>query len=209
MSDCMNPKTKNKIFVGIVAFIFIGSMAGALLYSTGDENKNPEIPTEHILTQLSDNQKQFMISQGYIIIDAQIPNVCYLDCAGAKRALKQAATAYNPAVFVVEKTVQSDRDIIIVSADSFRGKMSPAAFNQTEIDAFICENTPFRLNECVLRKIDFGKEIPLGSAPSNTTNAGNETQNTDVSVNGAQNISANSTQEVSLNGTNSAQNKSQ
>ena len=204
MSDCMNPKTKNKIFVGIVAFIFIGSMAGALLYSTGDENTNPEIPAEHIITQLSDNQKQFMISQGYIVIDAQIPNVCYLDCAGAKRALEQAATAYNPAVFVVEKTVQSGNDVIMVSIDSPRAKLNPTAFNQTEMDSFICENTPFRLDECVIRKIEFGREIPLENVSSNSTNAGNETEE---SVGGAGNASLNSSAGGNLNGTNSTQNQ--
>lgn len=143
--------------VAFVALIFIGSMAGAMLYSAGDGSGTLELPKELIQTQLSDAQRQFILSKGYVIIDAEIPSSCYLECAAAKRGLEQMVLALNPAAYLVEVPAQSAAFDIPVSMDSYRGKKALAAFNQTAAEDFICENTPFRIDGCVLRKMDFRK----------------------------------------------------
>lgn len=153
----MKKESKQKFFVTLIALFFIGSMAAPLLYSAVTENGTPNLPQEHILQELPDDARKFALSQGYVIIDAEIPDACYLECAAAKRSLEDIVPAFSPAVYLVERGSRSSGMDIPIAMESYKDKKSPAAFNRTEAEDFICEsNRAFQLDECVMRKIDIG-----------------------------------------------------
>lgn len=186
---------KNKIFVVIVALIFLGSMAGALLYSTGPSSNNAELPASKIIQGLSDAEKQRILfgtesnpSDRHVLITLTIPKICDMDCNRARNVLEQMVSAYDPAVYLAEVNSGSSSLDIQISTESYRGKNDFSGLNQTAVEDFICENSVYRLDECVIRKMEFG-----AFNGNETGNEKNETQRAAGSGNAGNATASNST----------------
>lgn len=156
---------RNKAFVILVALIFLGSMGGALLYSTGSSNTNVELPPSKNVQALSDAQKQRILfgseenpADRYVLLTLLIPKVCDLDCSRTKMIFGQIITAFDPAVYVFEQQSDSQSLDVSILMESYLDKKELSQFNQTAVEDFICENTAYlyRLDECVIRKMDLG-----------------------------------------------------
>lgn len=166
-----NANSMNKMAAIFVALLFIGSMAGAMLYSEGaDEKKEAAPPSELIVSQLSDAQRSAIISRGHVLIEASIPKACDFDCFEAKRVLEELVKTYNPAAYLLEKNTEGAGGIK-VSLESYMGKKPAEDFNTTAVEDFICNTRAFRINACVIRSIDFGGQngIPQASESENSS----------------------------------------
>ncbi len=201
---------KNKIFVIFVAVVFLGSMAGAMLYSTGDSKKAGELPASKITPKVSDAQKERILfgsethpEDRYVLITITTPKICDFECANSKRTLEQMVSAYAPAFYLSEVQSESDSLNIGVLMESYADKKELQAFNVTEAEDFICANTVYLINECVLREMNFGasngnktesnesREIAAGgnSSASNSTASNSTEQRNIPNNNGQQNAS--------------------
>ncbi len=177
----------NKAFVILVGLIFLGSMSGALLYSTGTSDSTVELPPSKTVQEISDAQKQRILfgsqenpADRYVLITLLLPKVCDLDCSRTKMIFGQIATAFDPAVYISEIQSQSQSLDVSIVMESYLGKKELPIFNQTAVEDFICENTVYRINECVIRKMD------LGASDGNET--GRSGANGTESANGRENI---------------------
>ncbi|MBU4246265.1 MAG: hypothetical protein ABIF85_06280 [Nanoarchaeota archaeon] len=157
-------RNKNKIFVIFVALIFLGSMAGAMLYSTGDTKKAADLPASKIVSGLSDDQKQRILfgsqenpADRYVLITLNVPKICDPECNGIKQLMGQVLSAYDPAIYLSEVQSESASNLgVSVRMESYLDKKELSEFNLTGVEDFICSNTIYRIDECVLRKMDFG-----------------------------------------------------
>ncbi len=159
MKSTGRKNTGNKVFVILVALVFLGSMGGAMLYSAGTSKNEAGLPASKTVQEISDIQKQRILFGAeskpldrYVLITLSIPKVCDMDCNRAKRTLTQMVSAFEPAIYLSEVQSQSDSLEVSVLMESFRGKKELDAFNQTAVEDFICGNTVYRLHECVIRK---------------------------------------------------------
>ncbi len=155
---------KNKVFVIFVALIFLGSMAGAMLYSTGDSKKAVDLPASKITSELSDAEKQRVLlgsdinpADRYVLVTLNIPKICDPECSNIKRTLEQIVSAYDPAIYLSEVQSESNASLSVrVLMESYLDKKEIQEFNLTEVEDFICSNTVYRITKCVLRTMDFG-----------------------------------------------------
>lgn len=167
---------KNKVFVILVALIFLGSMAGAMLYSTGNEKTEAELPASKIVAGVPDAQKQRILfgsqdnpADRYVLITLNIPKICDQECNAIRRVMPQVVSAYAPAVYLSEVQPESDAELGTgVLMEAYADKKELSVFNLTEVEDFICRNTVYRITECVLRTMDFGD--------SNGNKTGNKTE---------------------------------
>ena len=175
---------KNKIFVIFVALIFLGSMAGALLYSTGTPQTFGELPASKITAGVSDAQKQLILfgsqtnpEDRYVLVTATIPKICDSQCSDSKRVLEQMVSAYAPAIYLSEIQSAADSSLDVkVLMESYADKKEMSAFNASEVENFVCGNTIYLVNECVLRRME------LGASNGNKTE-GNEIRGTEAGEN--------------------------
>ena len=181
---------KNKIFVIFVALVFLGSMAGVMLYSTGDSNTSGKLPDSKITSKVSDIEKERILwgsqdtpEDRYVLVTLTTPKTCDPECASTKRTLEQMVSAYAPAFYLSEIQSESDSLNVNVVMESYADKKELSAFNATQVEDFICANTIYLVNECVLRKMDFGasngnkteRNESQGTATEGTSSASNST----------------------------------
>ena len=169
----------NKLFVAFVAIVFLGSMGGALLYSTGTSGTEAELPTSKIIGGATDAQKQRILfgsqsnpSDRYILLTLQMPGICDMDCSRAKMTLEQMVRTFDPAVYLSEVQSQSSSLDISILMESYRGKNELSVFNQTSVEDFICDNSVYRSNECIIRKMDLGASNVSENETEKTSSGG-------------------------------------
>ncbi len=184
-----NANTGQRAFVIFVALIFLGSMGGALLYSTGTNNSAIELPASRITGEVSDAQKQRILFGSeadpydrYVLITLVSPKTCDLDCNRAKMILQQMVTAFDPAVYVSEVQTESQSLEISILMESFSDKKELPLFNQTAVEDFICDNSIYRIDECVIRKMNLGV-LNENENKKETITGNSTTSNSTVSAN--------------------------
>lgn len=198
--------SSNRVFVILVALLFLGSMGGALLYSngTGTETAAAGLPASKILQQITDAEKERVLFGSaenqydlYVMLTLNIPKNCGIGCGQAKMAAEQMVSAFDPAVYLLEIQSESDSSDIGVLLESYKDKKNLEVFNQTAIEEFICGNAVYRLDKCVLREMDFGNAYENKTQKNLTGNASesfggpeNGTKETNISGNSS-NISEN------------------
>jgi len=174
---------KNKIFVIFVALVFLGSMAGVMLYSTGDSNTSGKLPDSKITSKVSDIEKERILwgsqdtpEDRYVLVTLTTPKTCDLECANTKRTLEQMVSSYAPAFYLSEIQSGSDSLNVNVLMESYADKKELSAFNATQVEDFICANTIYLVNECVLRKMDFGASNGNKTEGNKTESSENQSQ---------------------------------
>lgn len=147
----MKRKTKNQLWVGLIAFIFIGSMFGLAL-NRSDIPQNPdEIPEEHILTKpLTEQQQYEIISRGGVVLSLNAPENCGLECLEISRQLEGYANLFSPFLYVVKIEDAQNFSVVV---QGYKETRTLETFNSTAIEDTLCDNIPYRVEACILRKL--------------------------------------------------------
>ncbi len=113
-----------------------------------------KIPEDRFLSEITENQKLFIASQGNVVIslDCQV-------CGIESFRLKDMTRKYSPFIFLVETHNNPGTTIELFG---FRGNETISIYNETEVEDFICDNVAVKFNSCILRSIPkLNETIPL------------------------------------------------
>lgn len=147
----MRRSTKQKIFVLIIAFIFLGSYASFAISTSssyGPSSQQAQIPKERILTELNPQSQEAIIGRGGVVIKIEMPAKCEGECAYAKARLEALTNTY-PIMFLVESQGMHG---FLIRASGYYNSTTFDSYNETAIEDFICGGTPLRPQSCILRK---------------------------------------------------------
>lgn len=134
----MKKETKQKILVILVAAIFLGSYAGMALQKEVPQEGQAEIPKEQILQNITEQQSQLIVSKGFAI----------LYCAQCPSEIENLTLVYTPYVFLVK----GENATFSLKGQSYKGT-EELSYNITAVEDWICDNVPYRIDRCILRKI--------------------------------------------------------
>lgn len=148
----MRRDVKQKIFVILIAAIFLGSYAGFAISSAPPQENEEEIPSQNILSTISDAQESVILSRGAVVVRLDMPEDCASesDCIEAKLRLEALVATYKPFLFLVEQQATN----FSLSAWGYKNSTTFESYNETEIEDFICGNVAYRLQPCVLREFE-------------------------------------------------------
>lgn len=129
----------NKVIAIFFIFLMIGSSIAYAIISSfrTQEDEEIKVPTQKIIAyELSDKQRQVLLSAGYTLIEYEFPNAC-LDCASNKQRLEIIAQQSDGQIYLQELIGSQTEQIIITS---FRGQeILKDDFTVDDIDTTICE----------------------------------------------------------------------
>jgi len=153
----ISQEAKKKLFVIVVAILFLGSIGGIGLSGIGQlgiaqpsSGSQAKLPSDRILTSLSGEQQAAILSSGGVIIYLTSPPNCE-DCVLAERDLESVTNSYNPVVWLVKQAGANFSVNMIFATKS--QEITALPLNKTAVEDFICTNIPVRIQQCILRKI--------------------------------------------------------
>lgn len=139
-----------------IALVFILLMFGstftyALLNAFGEKNTEVQIPQEKILNyELSEQQKQYLLSKGYTLIEYSYPTGC-LDCINVKKDLEKITQISDDQIYLQELTNSGEvSKLTIVSLNGGKTTNNPTI---TETETSVCDLLIKKSLWCVSNKI--------------------------------------------------------
>ncbi len=140
----MNEKTKQRLTVSFISLLFILSIFGIALQYSSSGNKT-KIPENNILTtQIDENQKAYLISQGITYIEFQQPENCGLSCKKINEQIINLVNNYKPYVLYYPHNGTQTKIII----ENINGKEDLKSGGIDTIEEKICETIP-RHPKCI------------------------------------------------------------
>lgn len=147
----MKDKQMKTIALVFILLMFGSTFTYALLNAFGEKNTEVQIPQEKILNyELSEQQKQYLLSKGYTLIEYSYPTGC-LDCINVKKDLEKITQISDDQIYLQELTNSGEvSKLTIVSLNGGKTTNNPTI---TETETSVCDLLIKKSLWCVSNKI--------------------------------------------------------
>ena len=152
----MDSKTKSRIFVGIVAFIMLGSTAGfALLSAPATFTGNAANPNQGILLvnkrQLANNEILSVLSAGRVLIEYSYPSGCQ-NCELDRITLELFTQKFQQ--FVILSEFEGNETKVELTGKNGDKKQLNETISEESLTNLFCDLTFAQPRECLLKELD-------------------------------------------------------
>lgn len=149
----MKKKINPKIFVYLIAFLFLGSMIGGALFSkpaNQETNQELPLPESSILNRdFSIEEISAVVRRGMVALSFN-KNACTKDCDAIDLELDRYVNRFGPYVYIAKGSSGG-----MLTIYSYTQEKSFDEFNSTIIEQHICNNlyVQSKPDECILMNI--------------------------------------------------------